>query len=794
MFGTHQDITERKQVELQLLEREKELRESLHQVEFFKNLVDSSGDCFYLVDLDDNGRMLYINKAAENHYGVTREEIINWFIPDWDPNFTHDKIPEFADLIENKKIMQLFTHHKTVKKGIVPVEITVNYVKNNHGNRVAYGWFIDITQRLAAEEELKKAKSSAEAANKAKSEFLANMSHEIRTPLNAIIGYSDILSKTPLSPVQKQYNDSVRDSGHNLLAIINDILDFSKIEAGMMDLELIQTDLIQLVEECIDVVKFSAGRKKLDLIFDVDPAIPQQVLVDSVRLKQILLNLIGNAIKFTDKGEVVIGLAYSEETTSAGKFRFTVSDTGLGISEKQLDKLFKAFSQADSSTTRKYGGTGLGLIISDRIAQKMGSKIHVNSKEGVGSEFHFEVLLQVIPEKAVEHSIESELKSIFLIEPNSKLRRVITNWVNFWGIYVHSFSTVQELCMNNNSNQLNCDAVFVDASSLSSEQSQQLKELMWQVNKKELPLVLLGSAYQSGSSIGSGFDYQPVYTIEKPLKWKEWSRTIKEMGHKNQTIVAQSKETNPPFEDQDSFTTKRIRILVVEDVETNFMMVKAMLGLVFPLADIKHAENGKLAIATYEQFNPHIILMDVQMPVMDGLEATRMIRQMERTNAKHTPIVALTAGVFKEEQVNCVAAGMDGFVAKPIEISQLKTALQTIKPLIKDTQNERQHFNKSRLIERFDEALADAICEKLQTELPVYIADIRIALNQQDKEELRKRAHRLKGACLNGELPELTRLSAELERKAKQDEEVAVLEALLQKIEAGWQLAQHEIQ
>ncbi len=239
------------------------------------------------------------------------------------------------------------------------------------------------------------AKEKAEAASKAKSEFLANMSHEIRTPLNGVIGFTDLLKDTPLSSMQQQYVNNANVSGHTLLGIINDILDFSKIEAGMLHLEMIKTDMIELLENSIDIVKYQAEQKNLELLLHINQSMPRFALTDPVRLKQVLANLLGNAVKFTQKGEVELKVDYEALGHGKGKLSFFVRDTGIGITEEQKSNLFKAFSQADSSTTRKFGGTGLGLIISDLIANKLGGKILVDSKQGEGSTFHFEIVTEV---------------------------------------------------------------------------------------------------------------------------------------------------------------------------------------------------------------------------------------------------------------------------------------------------------------------------------------------------------------------------------------------------------------
>jgi len=257
---------------------------------------------------------------------------------------------------------------------------------------------VNTFNRNTAEEELTHAKERAEAASKAKSEFLANMSHEIRTPLNGVIGFTDLLRDTPLTSVQQQYVDNANVSGHTLLNVINQILDLSKIEAGMMELESIKTDMVELFEHSVDIIKFAGGRKDLEILLDIDRTMPRFAMIDPIRIKQVLANLLGNAVKFTERGEVELKVRYVPIDSRHGCFSVSVRDTGIGITDEQRDKLFKAFSQADSSTTRRYGGTGLGLMISDSIMQKMGGKIHVQSRPSAGSTFSFDLQAEVEPE------------------------------------------------------------------------------------------------------------------------------------------------------------------------------------------------------------------------------------------------------------------------------------------------------------------------------------------------------------------------------------------------------------
>jgi len=775
MMGTHQDITIQKNTETRL-------RQTLAEVEHFRSLVESSSDCFYMVDLDDNARMVYANDAALRHFGVNREEIYKWHVNDWDPNFSPETIPDLVRLIENQKTLHMESLHHIADGSIVPVEISVNYRKDDHGRRFAYGWFSNITTRKTAQEELRKAKELAESANKAKSEFLANMSHEIRTPLNSVIGFTDLLKNTRLSPVQRQYVDYANVSGHALLGVINEILDFSKIEAGVLELEAIRTDFIELIENSIDIVRHAADRKGLEFLLNLHPDIPRFATVDPVRLKQILANLLSNAVKFTEHGEIELKVTYQPIKDGRGQFHIAVRDTGIGISTAQTEKLFKAFSQADSSTTRKFGGTGLGLIISDMIAQKMGSKILVSSEPDKGSIFFFDFTTEVEFAPKRDTKRIHGIKRCMVIEDNDTNRIILDQMLKQWDIVVDSYSNgtsaIAKLRHDPDYDVIICDYHMPRFDGLDAVHY--IRENL-SIKPDRLPVILLHSAsndpdlHRKCESMGVRF------LLSKPVKPDELFEYLSVIRSPEAAELRSPVATgNPALLGNAPFD-----VLIVEDVELNMMLIKAVVLRDFPKFRIFEARDGIAALDLYQSRPLDIILMDVQMPGMDGLEATRRIREMESETGEHVPIIALTAGAYKEEQERCFKAGMDDFLQKPIDQIKLQRILSTLASG-KTTNSGKLHFNYPQLIESLGDEIAKSIAEHLIEHVPVYLDSVKTAIESNDPIELAHRIHSLKGACLNGELTHMATLAKEMEKQVSTSSVSEMLHQKLEDIQTEW--------
>ncbi|MDH5721141.1 MAG: ATP-binding protein [Spirochaetia bacterium] len=392
------------------------------ELELYRMMIEKSGDPVFLIDDDDKCKMIYVNEAAVKHYGVPKEEILKWRIPDWDPNFSYEKLDEHVE--EVKKIRNLFIESEHKIKGgkeVVPVEVSLNHIEYK-GRTCHFGYFKNISERKKKEDELKEAKEAAEGANKAKSDFVANMSHEIRTPMNAIIGFSDLLKEKITDSKQKGYLNSIISASKTLLTLINDILDISKIEAGKLDVHYNPFNPHELFKEMEKVFSQKMAEKNIEFIINIENSIPKGLVHDEIRIRQILLNLIGNAVKFTEKGFVKLSVTkeYTEDDKSKLDLSIIVEDSGIGISEEDKEKIFSPFLQSKDQSHAKYGGTGLGLSISKRLVEMMGGSIKLNSELGKGSKFIVNIKDIAVASIEIDRSDKISENSLYDFE-NSKV-------------------------------------------------------------------------------------------------------------------------------------------------------------------------------------------------------------------------------------------------------------------------------------------------------------------------------------------------------------------------------------
>lgn len=528
----------------------------------------------------------------------------------------------------------------------------------------------DITDRVMQREELRQAKILAEQASVAKSEFLANMSHEIRTPLNGIIGFTDLVLKTDLSETQAQYLSLVHHSAGTLLNIINDILDFSKIEAGKLELDIQQSDVFEISSQVSDVVKYQAQSKGLEMLYNVSPELPRFIWTDPVRLKQVLVNLLSNAVKFTENGEVELKIVPLKEMDGDEiTIRFEVRDTGIGIRPERQHNIFEAFSQEDSSITKKYGGTGLGLTISNKLLALMNSRLQMESEPGKGSVFFFDITFNAAYGEALTKGDLNKIKRALIVDDNENNRIIIRQMLLLENITTdqakNGFEALQML-----TNGQDYDVLLIDYHMPIIDGLETIRKIRALFHKRETlqPIVFLYSSSDDEKVIRACDELHVEQRLIKPVKMQDLYNSLTRLHRKEKaSSVKQGVGRQLLMEDAPT-------ILLVEDNNVNMLLARTILERVIPRARIIEARNGEEALAVFEKEAPNLVLMDIQMPKMNGYEAARRIREIYPSGK--LPIIALTAGNVMGEKEKCLASGMDDFLSKPFVENALLKVLE----------------------------------------------------------------------------------------------------------------------
>jgi len=640
-------------------------------------LLENSPDFIYFKDRDS--RFTRISKALANYYGLKRpgaaigKTDFDMFEEQHAQQYMSDeqRIMETGEPVVDKEEEQPWPDGR-----VAWVSTTKVPLRDLDGEVVGtFGISRDITDRKLSETQLQAAKEAAEAANRAKSDFLANMSHEIRTPLNAVIGMTELVLDTDLTNPQREYLKMVLGSGEQLVSIVNDILDFSKIDADKVDLVPTVFELRENLGDAIKPLAFRAHSKDLELACRVQPDVPERLVGDVGRLRQVVVNLVGNAIKFTDSGEVVLEVELQSQTEDEVLLHFTVVDTGVGVPEDKQAVIFDAFEQADTSATRQFGGTGLGLAISSRLVNLMGGRMWLESEVGRGSRFHFTACCRMSRGAAPEVSLARVSGTrVMVVDDNATNRRIMEEILRNWGMEPESAASAQEalpLLRRAQRAGKACSLVLTDANMPEIDGFDLAEELKADGDLGSTVIMMLTSGDRPGDVARCEQLGVAAYLL-KPVKQSElFDAIVMALG-----ITSAEDETPETVVAQPSGQTAAFRVLLAEDSLVNQKLATGILEKRGHTVAI--ANHGREALAALAAQAFDVVLMDVQMPEMDGFETTAAIRAEEEETGTHLPIIAMTAHAMKGDREQCLAAGMDAYVAKPIRAKELLEAIRAV--------------------------------------------------------------------------------------------------------------------
>jgi len=670
--GTILDITERKQAEEARLESEK----------LFRGAFDQAATGMLVTAID--GTLTKANSAFCAIVGYSEAELLQHKFVDIihaEDRAASQELSRrmLAGEVEAPRMEKRYLH----KSGsMVWAEISPSLVRDSLGRPLHFITHVtDITQRRQIATQLQRAKDAAEAASKAKSQFLANMSHEIRTPMNGVLGMVEMTLDTELTPEQREYLGMAKTSADDLLGVINDVLDFSKIEAGKLDLDPIPFKLHEHLAQTMKPLALRADQKGLELTCDIRPEAPEEVVADPTRLRQILINLVGNAIKFTERGEVGVEVGVESPGEEQLQLHFAVRDTGIGIAPEKQRLIFEAFAQADGSTTRTFGGTGLGLTISSRLVEMMGGQIGMESQLGEGSCFHFRVPVRVAKPAASPQAMErAELAGlrVLVVDDNFTNRRILGEMLARWGMKPvlaasggAALARLQESRRSGDSFAL----LLTDSNMPEMDGFAFVEQIRQQVDLGKTTIMMLTSAGQRGDAARCRELGIAAYLI-KPVSQSQLLDTIlrvlgtkAEAGEETRLVPRHSLEQQQ----------RSLRVLLAEDNAVNQKLESRLMEKRGHRVVV--VANGREALETLQKQTFDLVVMDVSMPEMDGFEAAALIRAKETGSGSHLPIIAMTAHAMKGDRERCLAAGMDGYVSKPVRSQELFQAIESLLPV-----------------------------------------------------------------------------------------------------------------
>ena len=766
IFGAHAQFTINQRSEAEAALRESE--------EKFRTIIETAPDGYYEVDLD--GHFTFFNDSMCQIMGYSRVEMEDMNHRDsLDEANTKKLTDTFNRVLESGEPVQSLNWTLITADGSRRfVESSISLIKDPRGRPTGFGGFLrDVTQRQRAEA-LYRAKLAAEAASRTKSEFLASMSHEIRTPLNAIIGLVELMLQSELSSDQREDLDVVKASAYSLLAIINNILDFSKIEAGKLEFDKTPFSLERFMDETMKIMAMKSHEKGIELAYRIAPGVPNHLLGDPTRLRQVLLNLVDNAVKFTDRGEVVVSVAALSQTDSEVQLHISVVDTGIGIPLDKQRSIFGAYHQVDAATTRRYGGTGLGLAVSAQLVSMMGGRIKVKSQPGQGSRFRFTARLLkqkggASPPKTEAHP-ELVGLNVLVVDDNASSRKILKEILEGWQMNVLLASDARQ------ARQIllppaagpNPDPVKLALIDSDMPENDGFSLAAWIKEQKLFDLRIVMMLTLSRIKRQNEFDRLGIAAgIIKPAGGAELYETIlaaldiKIRQPQLASAARQSALRRP---------ARSLDVLAAEDTPFNQKFIMRLLERWQHRATL--VEDGHQVLEALKKQHFDIILMDVQMPEMDGLQTTRAIRREEQTGGGHIPIVAMTAHAVKGDLERCLEAGMDEYVSKPIDADKLFDIVETLtaspEPPEK-TADPPAGLDRQMLLKAFDHDwdFLKEVVEVFFEDYPRLLDNLRKSFEQGDADNLMRAAHSLKGILRNFQADDAAQVAFELEKKGK---------------------------
>jgi len=781
VFGIIQNIDTFKKIYIELATKEAMLQS-------FVTYVPTAVAMF-----DKDLNYLSVSSSWKNEFQMHDKDLIGKNMFTVSPDVPEDRKKIYRDALAGKTyINKDMALEVPYKEGIQHYNIVVNpwYLSAE----VVGGVIVsaqNITDSVKTNEELKNAKQMADIANKTKSEFLANMSHEIRTPLNGVIGFSDLLLQTPLNEIQTQYLNYINESGENLLNIINDILDFSKIESGKMELLIEKANVYDMVSQVINVVLYQSQKKNIELLLNIEPGLPKTIWLDETRLKQILINLLGNAVKFTEQGEIELKVEKLNLDDKNIKLRFSVRDTGIGIPLEKQQHIFNAFTQENSSISKLYGGTGLGLTISNNILKYMGSNLSLVSELEKGSVFYFDI---EIPFEISDQSEDEILKinRVLIVDDNEANRMILQHMLAYKNIdsklAANGMEALQMLLAGERFDIILVDYHMPIISGL--ETIEKIKQLFNERNEAS-PLVILHTSSEEHDVINSFRKEEDSYFLLKPIKSEELYKTLQRAVKSSEKELAASK----PVHTEEHFPLMTSpNVLLVDDNPVNMVLNNRMIKSLIPDAKLTEATDGLQALEKCRDQFFDIVLMDVQMPVMDGIEATKQIRLLPEYSA--VPIIGVTAGNVLGEKEKCLISGMNDFLPKPLRQNDLLEILKKhigtgVEELSEILPRPEIYLDMNLLSEQMgnDDDFKAIFLNLVIQELEQAEENVKSAVKEKDIEELKKILHKLRGTAGTAGLIKLAEQTSNWENRIEENMDYTVMEQeIAHEITVGLQL------